>query len=81
LEEPKIAERSPAKVAVLEGKNYFWCACGLSKKQPFCDGSHKGTSFAPLKFVPTKDGDVFLCRCKNSNKKPYCDGSHSKLDR
>lgn len=78
--DPHIAERAPAKVSVVAGKNYFWCACGKSAKQPFCDGSHKGTGIAPLKFVSEKDKDVFLCQCKYSDKKPYCDGTHNKLD-
>ncbi|MBL4908308.1 MAG: CDGSH iron-sulfur domain-containing protein [Sneathiella sp.] len=81
MDEAVIAGRTPSKIAVKEGKSYLWCACGQSKKQPFCDGSHKGTSFSPVKFVAEKDKDVFLCMCKHSNKKPFCDGSHNKLDK
>ena len=64
---------------VEEGKNYFWCACGKSSKQPFCDGSHKGTEFAPVKYSADKTGRVFFCGCKHSDKAPLCDGTHSGL--
>ena len=64
---------------VEEGKNYFWCACGKSSKQPFCDGSHKGTEFAPVKYSADKTGRVFFCGCKHSDKAPLCDGTHSRL--
>ena len=61
------------------GKAYFWCACGLSKSQPFCDGSHKGTGLAPMKYSVEKAGDYWLCDCKHSSKKPLCDGTHKTL--
>ncbi|WP_291737552.1 CDGSH iron-sulfur domain-containing protein [Leisingera sp. F5] len=76
---PEIAQKAPFPVEVSEGKTYFWCACGKSQKQPFCDGSHKGTEFAPVKYTAEKDGKLFFCGCKHSGKKPLCDGSHSKL--
>ncbi|MEX0304972.1 MAG: CDGSH iron-sulfur domain-containing protein [Leisingera sp.] len=76
---PEIAQKAPFPVEVKEGKSYFWCACGKSGKQPFCDGSHKGTGFEPVKFTAEKDGKVFFCGCKHSQNKPRCDGSHSKL--
>jgi len=76
---PKIAQKAPFPVEVEEGKNYFWCACGLSKNQPFCDGSHKDTGFAPMKYTAEKTGKVFFCGCKHSAKQPLCDGTHSKL--
>ncbi|UWQ25843.1 CDGSH iron-sulfur domain-containing protein [Leisingera aquaemixtae] len=76
---PDIAQKAPFPVEVTEGKTYFWCACGKSSRQPFCDGSHKGTDFEPVKYKAKKDGKVFFCGCKHSGKKPLCDGTHSKL--
>ncbi|MCA9772849.1 MAG: CDGSH iron-sulfur domain-containing protein, partial [Myxococcales bacterium] len=58
---------------------YWWCACGLSKNQPFCDSSHKGQPFSPKKFVLTEKKRVALCRCKRTGNAPYCDGTHAKL--
>ncbi len=78
-ETPKIAEKNPAKVELEEGKNYWFCACGHSSKQPFCDGSHSKTSLQPIKFTAEKTGTAWLCQCKNSSKLPFCDGTHSKL--
>ena len=79
MSEPIIAQKAPFAVEVEEGKNYFWCACGKSSKQPFCDGSHKGTEFTPVKYAAEKTGRVFFCGCKNTAKTPLCDGTHSKL--
>ncbi|UWQ59507.1 CDGSH iron-sulfur domain-containing protein [Leisingera caerulea] len=76
---PEIAQKAPFPVEVTEGKTYFWCACGKSSRQPFCDGSHKDTAFEPVKYKAEKDGKVFFCGCKHSGKKPLCDGTHSKL--
>ncbi len=78
MNEPKIAAKQPAAVELEPGK-YFWCACGQSKNQPFCDGSHKGTEFTPVSFEITDKKTVFLCQCKHSNNKPFCDGSHRTL--
>ena len=78
-EVPKIAQKAPYPVEVSAGKTYFWCACGLSSRQPFCDGSHKETGLEPLKYNAEKDGKVFFCGCKASGKVPLCDGSHSAL--
>jgi len=66
-------------VEVESGKNYYWCSCGLSSNQPFCDGSHKGSEFTPVKYSPEKDGRVFFCACKRSGKGPLCDGTHKSL--
>ncbi len=79
MDQPKIVQKQPYKIAVETGKNYFWCSCGLSANQPFCDGSHKDTEFQPSKYKAEKDGDVFFCGCKITGKAPLCDGSHNKL--
>ena len=73
----KIAANTPIGINVLEGNSYYWCTCGLSKKQPFCDGSHKGTTFMPLLFKADQSKKVFFCTCKQTNDQPMCDGSHN----
>jgi methylamine---glutamate N-methyltransferase subunit C len=77
---PIIARKSPYPVQVTAGKNYFWCACGRSKNQPFCDGSHKGIGITPVKFTPDEDAEVYLCGCKATGDQPFCDGTHATLD-
>jgi CDGSH iron-sulfur domain-containing protein 3 len=77
--EPVIADRKPA-VLELEPGTYYWCSCGRSENQPFCNGAHKGTEFVPLKLEITEKHQVALCNCKHSGNSPFCDGSHSKLD-
>jgi len=76
---PKIAQKAPYPIEVEAGKSYFWCACGQSKKQPFCDGSHKGGPFVPVKFEATEAKTVYFCGCKSSAKSPLCDGTHKAL--
>jgi len=76
---PEIGGTKPIRVAVEAGKSYWWCACGKSQKQPFCDGSHKGSEFSPSKFTVTEAQKVWLCGCKHTAGKPFCDGSHKKL--
>lgn len=76
---PIIAQKAPYPVDLEAGKTYFWCACGRSKSQPFCDGSHKGSSFTPLKFPAEHSKTAYLCGCKHSKNAPYCDGSHKTL--
>ena len=76
---PTIAQKSPYAVDVEAGKSYYWCACGQSKNQPFCDGSHKGSSFTPVKWDATDSKTVYFCGCKHSGKGALCDGSHNKL--
>ncbi len=79
MSEPTIAQKTPIGVDVEAGKTYWWCACGRSGKQPFCDGSHKGTEFTPQKFDADASKKVFFCACKHSGNKPVCDGTHSKI--
>lgn len=76
---PKIAQKAPYPVDVNAGKTYFWCTCGRSSKQPFCDGSHKDTGFSPMKYEADADKKLFFCGCKATDKAPLCDGSHNKL--
>lgn len=77
--EPVIAQKSAYTAEVEAGKTYYWCACGRSKSQPFCDGSHQGTGFEPVAFTAEKTETVSLCGCKHTANKPFCDWSHSKL--
>lgn len=79
MTEPVVAAKAPSKVALEAGKDYWWCACGLSKSQPFCDGSHKGSSFTPLKWTAEETGRKFFCACKHTKTPPFCDGSHKAL--
>jgi CDGSH iron-sulfur domain-containing protein 3 len=79
MAKPTVAGAAPLGVDVQAGKSYWWCACGLSKSQPFCDGSHKGGDFSPTAFKPEKDGKVWFCTCKQSAKAPLCDGSHKQI--
>ena len=71
-------QNEPYAVDVEEGKSYYWCACGRSKSQPFCDGSHQGTDFQPVEFNAAKSETVYFCGCKKTANSPMCDGSHSK---
>jgi CDGSH-type Zn-finger protein len=74
---PVRAADTPFAVNVEQGKDYWWCACGKSKTQPFCDGSHKGSAFTPVKYSADTSKQVYFCGCKASGKKPLCDGSHN----
>jgi CDGSH-type Zn-finger protein len=78
-EEAVIAEKSPFAVELVEGKTYYWCACGRSKNQPFCDGSHQGTAFEPVACTAEKTGTAYLCGCKRTANRPFCDGAHNTL--
>ena len=78
MAEPVIAQRTPYVVELAPG-DYWWCACGLSKRQPFCDGSHKTTAFTPQKFIVSEAQKLWLCGCKRSANRPFCDRSHKKL--
>ncbi|XP_075748911.1 uncharacterized protein LOC119171992 isoform X1 [Rhipicephalus microplus] len=76
----QIAKRIPAFVKLEAGKTYSWCACGLSKKQPFCDGAHKGKEhgIGPVRFTVEESKKYLLCRCKQTNNRPFCDLTHVK---
>jgi len=78
MDQAKIAQESPYVLELAPG-TYWWCACGRSQTQPFCDGSHKATSITPVKFEITQSSKVALCGCKHSQNKPFCDGSHNLL--
>ncbi len=79
MDKPIIADKKPIKIELEAGETYHWCRCGKSTNQPFCDGSHRGTSFSPLAFEATETGDAFLCMCKQSQNAPYCDGAHTRI--
>ena len=68
----------PSKQTLKKGETYYWCACGKSASNPFCDGAHKGTGVAPLAFTAAEDKDAYLCNCQKTAKPPYCDGAHHK---
>ena len=74
-----IAQKAPYPVAVEAGKKYFWCACGKSASQPFCDGSHKDTTFTPVLYQADQARTLFFCGCKQTAGVPLCDGTHKKL--
>jgi len=78
MEKPNIAQKTPYVMELEPGK-YAWCACGQSKNQPYCDGSHQGTSFAPIIEEITEAKTVAWCGCKMSGNKPFCDGTHGKI--
>lgn len=79
MNKAEIAAKSPFAVEVEQGKDYYWCACGLSKSQPFCDGSHKGSAFVPSKFTAEASKTVYFCGCKQSKNGVLCDGTHKSL--
>lgn len=78
MAEPTIAAKEPA-ILELESGTYYWCTCGKSTNQPFCDGSHEGTSFEPREFEITEKQTVALCQCKHTKTPPFCDGSHENI--
>jgi len=78
MSEPVVAKKGPF-VVELEPGTYWWCACGRSANQPFCDGSHKGTDFSPVQFEITEKRKVGLCGCKHTANQPFCDATHKDL--
>ena len=76
---PDVPQKAPYPVDVEEGKKYFWCACGKSARQPFCDGSHEGTDFTPLSYQAEATRTLYFCGCKHTQGVPLCDGSHNAL--
>ena len=80
MEKGKVAGKEPKMVELKTGETYAWCACGKSANQPFCDGSHQGSSFAPTVFTVEESKTAALCMCKQTKNPPYCDGSHMSLE-
>jgi len=76
---PKVAAKVPVKVELEKGKKYAWCTCGLSDKQPYCNGAHKGSEFRPLVFVAEETKTAHLCQCKQTKNSGFCDGSHKAI--
>lgn len=79
MTERVVAAKAPMGVEVEAGKTYWWCRCGKSARQPFCDGSHKGSDLAPVRYDARADGKVWFCCCKQTAIEPLCDGSHKRL--
>ncbi len=79
MNKAEIAGREPIIVAVTAGETYWWCACGKSKSQPFCDGSHQGSEFTPVQWQAEQDGPVAFCTCKQTDHAPRCDGNHKRI--
>ena len=80
MEKSVLPRKEPHKVKVEKDKTYSWCTCGLSQKQPFCDGAHrKEGKFKSLKYYASENKEIFFCGCKMTNNKPFCDGTHSKI--
>ena len=78
MAQPRIAAKEPS-VITLEAGTYYWCKCGRSRDQPFCDGAHEGTGIEPLEFTLTETQEVALCQCKHTKTPPFCDGTHQTL--
>jgi CDGSH-type Zn-finger protein len=79
MAEPTMAQKGPYKAELEAGKEYWWCACGESKSQPFCDGSHGKTDFRPVAYKAVESKAAYFCGCKQTSKQPFCDGTHGKL--
>jgi len=79
MAEAIVAQKSPFPIAVEAGKSYYWCSCGKSASQPFCDGSHKGSEFAPMMYKADASKTLYFCGCKATANAPFCDGRHAKL--
>lgn len=79
MTDSRIAQKAPFAVDVAAGRKYFWCACGRSANQPFCDGSHEGTDITPMPYKAEQDRTVYFCGCKQTGTAPLCDGTHNDL--
>ena len=79
MDNPIIADNKPKQITLNKGEEYYFCTCGQSNNQPFCDGSHAGTNFTPTAFIAEQGGEAHLCMCKHSANKPYCDGTHQQF--
>lgn len=79
MDKPIVADNKPMKVELTKGQEYYFCSCGRSSNQPFCDGSHAGTGFKPKSFIAEETGDCYLCQCKHTANAPFCDGSHKQF--
>lgn len=80
MTEPVIAQRKPCVVELEPGTSYWWCACGRSANQPFCDGSHEGTGLEPVEFTVQEKKKYGLCACKHTQNAPFCDATHRNLE-
>jgi CDGSH-type Zn-finger protein len=79
MSEPLIAGKRSFSIELKAGQTVYWCSCGRSGNQPFCDGSHAGSGFEPLAFTPDRDDKYYFCTCKRTAKPPFCDGTHKRL--
>lgn len=79
MTDPVIVQKAPFPVDVTAGQKLFWCSCGKSERQPFCDGSHQGSQFTPIPFEADADKTLYFCGCKHSKNGAFCDGSHNAL--
>jgi CDGSH-type Zn-finger protein len=79
MADPVVAQKAPYGIEVVAGRKYFWCACGRSRRQPFCDGSHAGTGLSPIPFEAKVTEELWFCGCKQTKTKPFCDGTHNTL--
>ncbi len=77
---PKVFKKGSMRVEVKKGETYYWCSCGSSNNQPFCDGSHKDTGLTPIQYIATEDKTVGFCGCKYTKNSPICDGSHKFIE-
>jgi CDGSH-type Zn-finger protein len=80
MSSPEIPQKKPYVVELEPGTTHYWCACGRSKNQPFCDGSHQGTDFTPVAFEVDEKKKYGLCGCKHTKNPPFCDATHKELD-
>lgn len=78
MSQPASPKKGPYAVSLEQGKTCYWCACGRSANQPWCDGSHKGSDFEPVSITAEENGTVYLCGCKRTGNAPYCDGTHNR---